>query len=228
MRKRWIITIITTLAVGCAYFATYAIAKNAYENQIQSKIDGVCRDRFYEAISVTYPFLWHSASVISSRADNIKYIARKAGFDRYVFSVLWDSYVNSPEGRMEYCNIFEINFFGSSNACSSLIHGGKSLVEERNTILDLLEAVRLVKSPEDIVEMDSIINAADSARSYVLNFYSNLSIYRDDSHGLNDWKRFDNIKYSSKLMYYENLKKEPFSLYDFFFDNPLDKEIPNY
>lgn len=41
---------------------------------------------------------------------------------------------------------------------------------------------------------------------------------------INDWRHFDTKEYDERIRKYIKLKEEPFSLFDYFFNNPLDKE----
>lgn len=224
MRKKWTIALITTFAIVGAYYVVWAVAKNTYENQIDDKIDGVCCNRFYEAITVSYPFLWQSATAIRSKAGAIKYIASEAGYDRYVFSVLWKQYEKSPECIHDSRVLFDLDFFTSSNNYSSLIYAGKSLEKQSATIGELALAGKLIRNTFEIVEMDSILTVTKRADSYALDFFSDLSPYKDFSHDINDWRSFDTREYSIEIDRYIQLKKEPFSLYNYLFNNPLNKK----
>ena len=163
MRKKWIITIVSIFAIVGVYYAIWTTAKNTYENSIDEKIDGVCCDRFFEAISISYPFLWQSATVIRSRAGMVENIASQAGYDRYVFSVLWKQYEKSSECIHDSNILYDLDFFTSSNTYSSLTHGGKSLKNESATIVKLATAGKIIRSIPQIVEMDSILSAAKKA-----------------------------------------------------------------
>lgn len=224
MRKRWIIAVISTFAIVGAYYAIWTTSKNAFEKQIDEKIDGVCCDRFFEAISVSYPFLWQSATVIRSRAGMIENIASQAGYDRYAFSVLWKQYEKSPECIHDSNILYDLDFFTSSNTYSSLTHAGKSFKKESVTLDNLVKAGKLVLNISQIVEMDSILTAAKKADVYALDFFSDLSSFKDSSHEINDWRNFDTREYSIKIDNYVQLKKEPFSLYEFIFNSPLDEK----
>ena len=41
---------------------------------------------------------------------------------------------------------------------------------------------------------------------------------------INDWRNFDTTEYGERIGKYIKFKEEPFSLFDYFFNNPLDKD----
>ena len=92
MKKKWAITIIVPILFGIAYYATYEIAKKSYYDSVQEKINGVVAERFFNALLCSYPFLNQSSHAVISRAESIKTIASKVGFDRYFMEELSSFY----------------------------------------------------------------------------------------------------------------------------------------
>lgn len=221
-QKNIIITIAFCVALG-AYYGIKTITKNTYYERIEKKMDGICSDRFFEAISVSYPFLWQSASVIRLRAGAIKSIVSQAGYDRYTFSVMWNNYENSQDGRRDFHVLHDFETFTISNAYSSLIHTRNTWEKESYTVYKLAKAAKLIKKPQGIADIDSIQHAADIADGYALDFFFDLSHLRDESHGINDWRNFNTIDYSKRFQLLKNLKEKPFSLYDYWFNNPIEE-----
>lgn len=222
IRRKWIIAAFAIFAIVGAYYGIRAVAKNEYENQIDDKIDGVCCDRFFEAISVSYPFLWQSATTVRSRAVAIKSLASQAGYDRYSFSVLWRQYQKTPECIQESKILYDTDFFTSSNVYGSLTHTGKSFKKESFAVINLIRAAKLVRNISEIVEITSIMNAANEADSICLDFISEMSQFQNKSHSINDWRTFEGREFDIKIANYSQLRKEPFSLYNYIFNNPLN------
>ena len=222
MRKRWAITIIVPILFGIAYYATYEIAKKSYYDSIQERIEGVAADRFYYALLTSYPFLNQSANAVISRANDIKTIASRIGFDRQYFSTVWIDYYNSS--HIVNNILYDLDFFIGSNAYSSIDHAVKQDKKTRSAIMRLIMDNRKLQDIEDIIEMDSIIRVADQARQDAYECLDAIRFYANNSHNINDWRHFDSIEYSKKISKYIRLKEEPFSLFDYFFDNPLDKD----
>jgi hypothetical protein len=204
----------------------FAIEPNwkTYYDSIQEKIDGVAAERFYYALLTSYPFLNQSANVVISRANSIKDIASEVGFDRYNFSTLWSGYLNSSEALKESNALYNLDFFISSNAYSSITHAAKQNKDIASSIISYTIASRKIRDIENIIEMDSIIHIADQAKQSAYKCQDAISDYANDSHDINDWKNFDSMEYSKRISKYIKLKEEPFSLFDYFFKNSLDED----
>ena len=224
MKKKWVITIIVPILFGITYYATYEIAKKSYYDSIQEKIEGVVAERFYYALLNSYPFLNQSSNAVMSRANSIKAIAGKVGFDRYYFSNLWRNYLRSAESRIESNALFDLDFFVSSNVYSSITHSAKQNEKTASTIIRLTVASRKLQNIENIIEMDSIIHVADYAIKDAYECIDAIRDYANNSHDINDWRNFNSIEYSERISKYLRLKEEPFSLFDYFFNNPLEKD----
>ena len=224
MKKKWVITIIVPILFGITYYATYEIAKKSYYDSIQEKIEGVAAERFYYALLNSYPFFFFFSNAVMSRANSIKAIAGKVGFDRYYFSNLWRNYLRSAESRIESNALFDLDFFVSSNVYSSITHSAKQNEKTASTIIRLTVASRKLQNIENIIEMDSIIHVADYAIKDAYECIDAIRDYANNSHDINDWRNFNSIEYSERISKYLRLKEEPFSLFDYFFNNPLEKD----
>lgn len=221
--KRYLIPIII-IAIIIGYFGIRFIAKIEYEDRIDDRIRGLCSEKFHAAINASYPFLLESVNAIQSRSEAVKYIAREAGFDRYVFSIMWKNYQHTQQARWESNILWDLDFFACSNACASLTHSGPAYERESASIYRLMRTGKKLLDIENIVQMDSIIHNADDAQKISQDIISDLDIYRNNSSDINAWRRYHSSEYTRKISYYYELKKRPFSLYNYFFDNPLDKE----
>lgn len=224
MKKKWAITFIVPILFGIAYYATYEIAKKSYYDSVQEKINGLAADRFYYALLSSYPFLNQSSHAVISRANSIKAIASEVGFDRDYFSNLWRKYLRSAESRIESNALYDIDFFVSSNVYSSITHSTKQNEKTASSIIRLTIASRKLQNIENIIEMDSIIHVADYAIKDAYECINAIRDYADNSHNINDWRDFNSIEYSERISKYLRLKEEPFSLFEYFFSNPLDKD----
>ena len=224
MKKKWAITIIVPILFGIAYYATYEIAKKSYYDSVQEKINGVVAERFFKALLCSYPFLIQSSHAVISRAESIKTIASKVGFDRYFFSIIWRNYLHSTESRIESNALYDLDFFVSSNVYSSITHSAKQNEKTASSIIRLTIASRKLQNIENIIEMDSIIHVADYAIKDAYECINAIRDYADNSRNINDWRDFDSIEYSERISKYLRLKEEPFSLFAYFFSNPLDKD----
>ncbi len=223
MKKKWTITIIVPIFFCITYYATYEIAKKSYYDSIQEKINGVAADRFYYALLNSYPFLSQSSHAVISRANSIKAIASEVGFNRYYFSILWRKYLRSAEARIESNALYDLGFFISSNVYSSITHSAKQNEKTASSVIRFIIASRKLQDIENIIEIDSIIHVADHAKKEAYECQNAISFYANNSHNINDWRDFDSIEYSERINKYLRLKEEPFSLLDYFFSNPLDK-----
>ena len=224
MKKKLAIAIIIPVLFGIAYYATYEIAKKSYYDSVQEKINGVAADRFYYALLSSYPFLNQSSHAVISRANSIKAIAREVGFDRYYFSILWKKYLHSTGARLESNALYDLDSFVSSNVYSSITHSAKQNKETASSIIRLTLDSRKLQKIEDIIEMDSIIHVADYAIKDAYECIDAIRDYANNSHDINDWRNFNSIEYSERISKYLRLKEEPFSLFDYFFSNPLDND----
>lgn len=222
-RKKILITILFVLAIAVTYISVRAIAKKSYMSRIDETMDSICSERFSDAIYVSYPFLWRTASIISSRSSTIEYIASQADYDRNTFSILWKNYQNSDRGDKEYFCLEDYKYFLFSGAYACLSRGGKRYSNEYQNMNKLTSAYYLVNSPNDIVEMDSILHAANKAKVFCYDFFDAFSRFHNDSRDIYKWRHFDSMEYEKKILKLEKLKEQPFNLYDFFFNNPLDK-----
>lgn len=166
----------------------------------------------------------YSSNAVISRANSIIAIAKEAGFDRYHFSILWRRYINSAETLEENIALFNLDFFAGSNVRSSFSYPGIQNTENAYSIEKFIMSGHSIQNVENIIEMDSIIHVADQAKQDAYECKDAIRVYADYSHDINDWKHFDSIEYSKKINKYLKLKEEPFSLYDYFFNNPLDKD----
>ena len=72
--------------------------------------------------------------------------------------------------------------------------------------------------------MDSIIQVADHAIKDAYECIDAIRDYADNPHNINDWRYFDSTEYSKRISKYLRLKEEPFSLFDYFFRNPIDND----
>ena len=224
MKKKWAITIFVPILFGIAYYATYEIAKKSYYDSVQEKIEGVAADRFYYALLYSYPLLNQSSNAVISRANSIKAIVSEAGFDKYYFSNLWKNYLRSAESRVENSALYDLDFFIGSNAYSSITHSSKQNKETASSIVKLAIASRKLQNIESILEMDSIIHVADQTKQDAYDCLKAISDYSNNSHNINDWRHFDSTEYNKRINKYLKLKEEPFSLFDYFFNNPLEKD----
>ena len=220
IENKWFIAAITALIIVGAYYE----AKNNYYSQIEKRIDVINPDLCHKAITISYPFLWQSADAIITRADMIKSIASEAGFDRYVFSVLWKQYKNTPE--YDYRILYHLESFENSNAYRDILHAPKRDEKEALSVIRMVRVNKHILNIENIVEMDSILHMANRAKQYAYQCLDATSNYKNNSHDIYDWKKIglSEWDYNKQIIKYETLKRKPFSLCDYLFNNPLDKE----
>lgn len=224
MRKRWAIIIIVPLIFGFAYFATYEIAKKSYYDSIKNKIDGVAADRYYDALSSSYPILKESANAVIIRADALKRIASEICFYGHFFPMVWTDYNNSAEAQIVNDAFNNLDPFIGSNTYSFITQVTKQNKKTASSIIGLITARRKIQDIVSIIDMDSIMHVADSSRQIAFDCLDAIGDYANNSHSINDWRNFDATEYDERIRKYIKLQKEPFSLYDYFFNNPLDKE----
>ena len=190
MKRKWVITIIVPIIIGIAYYATYEIAKKSYYDSIHEKINDVAADKFYYALSNSYPFLNQSANAVISRANNIKAIASEVDFDRYVFSILWRKHLNSAESRKESNVLYDLDLFLCSNVYAIIKHAVKQDQETASSIIRFTIASSKLRDIENIIEMASIIHVADQAKENAYKCQDAINFYANNSHDINDWSNF--------------------------------------